>query len=89
MKSTTRNISLSDELDRFAQADAGAGGFPTMSAYFQDLLRQRRQAQINQDVKMLAKAISGAPEEEPGEAFFRKVSAVQRKIRGEKSRAAA
>jgi Arc/MetJ-type ribon-helix-helix transcriptional regulator len=80
VKTIRRNISLSEELDRFAQADAESGGFSTISAYFQDLLRQRRQTQIDQDLKLLARASAGAPEEEPSEEFFRKVSALQKKF---------
>ncbi len=89
MKTITRNISLSEELDRFAQSEAEAGGYPTISAFFQDLLRQRRQVQIKEDVELLAKAIIGAPEEEAPEEFFQKVAALQKKLRGQKKQEAA
>ena len=81
MKTVTRNISLSEELDGFARQETATGGFSSLSEFFRDLLRQRRQAQIQQDVALLAQAITGAPEEEPGEPFFRKVAAAQRRTR--------
>ncbi len=61
MKTAARNISLSEELDRFALAEAEDGGYGSVSAYFADLLRQRRQAQIRADVKFLAEAMKDAP----------------------------
>ncbi len=89
MKTVTRNISLPEELDRFAQSQAETKGFSTISAYFQDLVRQQRQAQIEEDVRLLDKASKGAPAEEPGDEFFRKASTAQRKYWRGKAREAA
>jgi Arc/MetJ-type ribon-helix-helix transcriptional regulator len=61
MKMVTRNVSLSEELDKFAAAEAEEGGYGSLSAYFADVLRQRRQAQIEADLRFLADAIKDAP----------------------------
>ncbi len=79
MKTVTRNISLSEELDQFAQAEAEAGGFSSLSEFFRELLRQRRQAQIEQDVALLDKAIAGAPENE--EEAIPNILAAQKRAR--------
>ena len=61
MKTVTRNISSSEDLANFAVQEAEEEGLGNVSAYFADLIRQRRPAQIDADVKFLADAIKDAP----------------------------
>ena len=66
MKTVTRNISLSEDLANFAVQEAEEGGYGNVSAYFAELIRQRRQAQIDADVRFLAGAVKDAnPGPEP------------------------
>lgn len=70
MRTVTRNISLSEELARFAEREAEAGGFGSVSAYFAELVRQRRQSQIEADVALLSRALATAlPGPEPVETI--------------------
>jgi antitoxin ParD1/3/4 len=64
MKTVTRNIQLPEELDHFAQSEVEAGAYSSLSEYVRQLLRQRREAQIAADVKLLGKAIRTASDEE-------------------------
>lgn len=85
MKTVARNISLSEELDRFALAEAEEGGYGSVSAYFADLLRQRRQAQIEADVNFLAEAMRDAPPgPEPVEDIVTACKAARRQMRKER-----
>jgi Arc/MetJ-type ribon-helix-helix transcriptional regulator len=84
MKTVARNISLSEELDRFASAEAEEGGYGSVSAYFADLLRQRRQAQIDADLRFLAEAMKDAPPgPEPIEEILQACKAARRQMRNE------
>ncbi len=84
MKTVARNISLSEELDRFALAEAEEGGYGSVSAYFADLLRQRRQAQIDADLKFLAEAMKDAPAgPEPVEEIVQACRAARRRMQAE------
>ncbi|HEV7928462.1 MAG TPA: hypothetical protein VGR14_24120 [Verrucomicrobiae bacterium] len=65
MKAETINISLNPELAEFARADSAAKAFDSMSEYMRDLIRHRRQEQIEADVAFLEKAIEGAPLGDP------------------------
>ena len=65
MKAVTINISLNPELADFARLDSEAHAFGSMSEYMRDLIRNRRQEQIKQDVAFLEKAIKGAPIGDP------------------------
>jgi Arc/MetJ-type ribon-helix-helix transcriptional regulator len=74
MKAVTINISLNPELAEFARADSEARAFDSMSEYMRDLIRHRRQDQIQADAAFLEKAIKGAPlgdpsDEEMGEIY--------------------
>src|SRR5260221_14350677 len=62
MKVVTQSISLSQELISFAKQEAEAQGFSSLSEYFRELLRQRRQARIDEDVAFLEKSMAQAPE---------------------------
>jgi Arc/MetJ-type ribon-helix-helix transcriptional regulator len=65
MKAVTINISLNPELAEFARADSAAHAFDSMSEYMRDLIRRRRQEQINRDVACLEKAMADAPAGDP------------------------
>jgi len=67
MKAVTINISLNPELAEFARADSEARAFDSMSEYMRDLIRKRRQEQIEADVAFLEKAIEGAPLGDPSD----------------------
>ena len=67
MKAVTINISLNPELAEFARSDSEAHAFDSMSEYMRDLIRNRRQEQIDQDVAFLEKAIEGAPLGDPSD----------------------
>ncbi len=67
MKAVTINISLNPELAEFARSDSAARAFGSMSEYMRDLIRKRRQEQIQQDVAFLEKAIEGAPIGDPSD----------------------
>jgi Arc/MetJ-type ribon-helix-helix transcriptional regulator len=57
MKAVTINISLNSELADFARSDSEAHAFDSMSEYMRDLIRNRRQQQISQDVALLEKGM--------------------------------
>jgi hypothetical protein len=61
MKTVTKSISLTEELANFAKQEAEEGCYGNVSAYFADLIRQRRQARIEADVKLLADGVKDAP----------------------------
>ncbi len=67
VKAVTINISLNPELAEFARADLEARAFDSMSEYMRDLIRKRRQEQIEADVAFLEKAIEGAPPGDPSD----------------------
>ena len=77
-KVTLDDQPLAPVLSDFAEAEIREGGFGTASAYFSELLRQRRQAQIDADVKFLADAIQGAP---PGPEPVKHIVAATKRIR--------
>ncbi|MGA2556872.1 MAG: hypothetical protein ABSG04_11435 [Verrucomicrobiota bacterium] len=71
MKAVTINISLNPELAEFARSDSEAHAFDSMSEYMRHLIRNRRQEQIQeqikQDVAFLEKEIRGAPLGDPSD----------------------
>jgi Arc/MetJ-type ribon-helix-helix transcriptional regulator len=86
MKTETVNLSLPKELAEFVRQDMSLGAYGTIHEYFRELVRQRRQARIESDVKFLEEAIAGAPDEEPSQQFFDDVSAAQKRHRAVKKR---
>lgn len=78
VKTVQQNISLARDLRDFARAEASEQGYGSISAYFADLLRQRRQAQIEADVKFLASAMQDAP---PGPEPMDQILAAQKRVR--------
>ncbi len=71
----TINISLNPELAEFARADSEARAFDSMSEYMRDLIRNRRQEQIEADAALLEKAIEGAPLGDPSDAEMAEIYA--------------
>lgn len=85
VKTVTKSISLNEELANFANQEAEQGCYGNVSAYFADLLRQRRQARIDADVKLLADGVKDAPGgPEPVEEIVALTKAVRRQMRREK-----
>ena len=87
MKAVTINISLNPDLAAFARSDSAAHAFDSMSEYMRDLIRRRRQEQINADVAYLEKAMKGAPPGDPSEEEMAGIVKAQRRIRAERKRA--
>ncbi|MGA2751421.1 MAG: hypothetical protein ABSG59_21860 [Verrucomicrobiota bacterium] len=75
MKAVTINISLNPELAEFARSDSEARAFDSMSEYMRDLIRKRRQEQIEADVAFLEKTIDGAPPGDPSDEEMAKIYA--------------
>ena len=88
MKTESVSVSMPSELVEFARQDMTLGAYGSLDEYVRDLLRKRRQERIEQDVCSLAEAIQGAPAEDPGEAFYARVTALQREIRTARKRRA-
>ncbi len=84
MKAVTINISLNEELADFARSDSKAHAFASMSEYMRDLIRQRRQEQINKDVAFLEKAIEGAPLGDPSDEEMAEIVKAQHRLRDER-----
>jgi hypothetical protein len=85
VKTVTKQISLSEELANFAAAEAEEGGYGSISGYFADLVRQRRQQQIEADLKLLSAGISTAPaESEPVEEIVSLTKKIRRQMRQER-----
>jgi Arc/MetJ-type ribon-helix-helix transcriptional regulator len=81
MKAVTINISLNPELAEFARTDSEARAFDSMSEYMRDLIRKRRQDQIDSDVAFLEKAIQHAPLGDPSDEEMEQIYAGVRKRR--------
>ena len=81
VKAVTINISLNPELAEFARADSKARAFDSMSEYMRDLIRSRRQEQIESDVAFLEKAIKNAPAGDPSDEEMAEIYAGVRKRR--------
>jgi Arc/MetJ-type ribon-helix-helix transcriptional regulator len=84
MKAVTINISLNPELAEFARADSDARAFDSMSEYMRDLIRKRRQEQVENDVAFLEDAIKKAPLGDPSDQQMADVYQSVRKRRRKK-----
>jgi len=85
MKTVGRNISIAQDLDNFALEQVEEGGYGNVSAYYAELVRERRQKQIDADAKLLADAARGAPKgPAPVEKIVATSKAVRRQMRREK-----
>lgn len=87
MKAVSINISLNPELAEFAREDSRAHAFDSMSEYMRDLIRSRRQEQINTDAAYLQKSIEGAPLGDPTDEEMAEIVKAQHRIRARKHRA--
>ena len=87
MKAVTINISLNPELADFARSDSAAHAFDSMSEYMRDLIRSRRQEQINQDVAFLEKGMKNAPPGDPSDEEMAEIVKTQHRLRAERKRA--
>ncbi len=65
VKTVTRNISLHEDLADYALRKAEEECHGNVSSYFAELLRRERQAEIDADLRFLAKAMKGAPSDPP------------------------
>ncbi len=83
MRAVTINISLNPELAEFARADSEARAFDSMSEYMRDLIRRRRQEQIQAEVAFLEEAISGAP---PGDPSDQEMAEIYASIKARRKR---
>ncbi|HTV43374.1 MAG TPA: hypothetical protein VMF08_22620 [Candidatus Sulfotelmatobacter sp.] len=75
MKAVSINISLSPELADFARQDCHARAFDSMSEYMRDLIRRRRQEEIEADVAFLEKSGEGAPPGDPSDKEMKEIYA--------------
>ena len=87
MKAVTINISLNPELAEFARSDSDAHAFDSMSEYMRELIRNRRQEQIRQDVALLEKGMENAPLGDPSDAEMAEIVKTQHRLRAERKRA--
>ena len=88
MKAVTINISLNPELAEFARADSAAHAFDSMSEYMRDLIRHRRQEQIQADVILLEKAAAGMPAGDPSDEEMAEIVKTQHRLRAERRKRA-
>jgi len=92
MKAVTINISLNPELAEFARSDSEAHAFDSMSEYMRHLIRNRRQEQIQeqikQDVAFLEKEIQGAPLGDPSDEEMAEIVKTQHRLRAERKKRA-
>ena len=88
MKAVTINNSLNPELAEFARADSAAHAFDSMSEYMRDLIRHRRQEQIQADVILLEKAAAGAPAGDPSDEEMAEIVKTQHRLRAERRKRA-
>ncbi len=83
MKRLRVKLSLNPDLADFARADSEAGAFDSMSEYMRELIRQRLQVRITEDLTMLEKAIAGAPAGDPSDSALGQVYRVAKKVKNE------
>jgi len=88
VKAVTINISLNPELAEFARSDSEARAFDSMSEYMRDLIRHRRQEQINQDVTLLEKGMETAPPGDPSDEEMAEIVKTQHRLRQERKKRA-
>ena len=84
VKTVTKSISLHEDLAKFANKKADAGGYGNVSAYFAELLRKERQAEIDADVKFLEHSMKDAPLDPPIAKIVAACKATRRQMQREK-----
>lgn len=75
VKAVSINISLSSELAEFARQDCEARAFDSMSEYMRDLIRKRRQEEIQADVSFLEKSAETSRPGDPSETEMKDIYA--------------
>jgi Arc/MetJ-type ribon-helix-helix transcriptional regulator len=81
---STRHISLPPELDRFVEAELKQDLFNSVSAYFSELVRQRRAKQIQEDLDLLCRGMDKAPPgPEPEEVITSYIKASRKEMENE------
>ena len=84
MKTETLQMSMPKELAEFMRQDMAESDFANVNEYVRALIRQRRQARIEEEVRFLEQAMSGAPSGEPPPEFYARIKELQRDIRQQK-----
>jgi Arc/MetJ-type ribon-helix-helix transcriptional regulator len=79
---------LNPELAEFARSDSEARAFDSMSEYMRDLIRHRRQEQINQEVALLEKEMEHAPPGDPSDEEMAEIVKTQHRLREERKKRA-
>ena len=76
-------MSMPKELVEFVRQDMVEGQFANVNEYVRALIRQRRQARVEEEARFLEQAITGAPAGEPPPDFYARIKELQRDIRQE------
>ena len=84
MKTETLQMSMPKELVEFVRQDMVEGQFANVNEYVRALIRQRRQARVEEEARFLEQAMTGAPAGEPPLEFYARIKELQREIRQEK-----
>ena len=84
MKTETLQMSVPQELAEFMRQDVAEGQFANVNEYVRALIRQLRQARIEEEARFLEQAMTGAPAGEPPPDFYARIKELQRAIRQEK-----
>ena len=84
MKTETLQMSVPVDLAEFMREDMAERQFANVNEYVRALLRQRRQARIEEEARFLEQAMTGVPVGEPPPEFYTRIKALQRDIRHEK-----
>ena len=84
MKTETLSMSVPAELAEFVRQDMSEGHFANASEYVRALIRQRRQARIQEEVQFLEQTMAGVPAEDAPPEFYSRIKELQRKLRREK-----
>jgi len=84
VKTVTKSISLHEDLAKFANQKADTGGYGNVSAYFAELLRKERQAEIDADVKFLEDSMKDAPLDPPIAKIVAACKGTRRQMQREK-----
>ena len=80
MKTDSVNISLTPAQKEFVRR-AVERDYNNVSEFFRDMLRERMEREIAQDVALLDKAMRGAPSGDPSRAEMAEIVATQKRLR--------
>ena len=84
MKTETLQMSVPVDLAEFMRQDMAERQFANVNEYVRALLRQRRQARIEEEARFLEQAMTGAPVGEPPAEFYARIKELQQDFRREK-----